>query len=118
PFLTIPWRPDGLPAWDKFTQRRHPVPSQLFVFIDEHPDTMLDAQFGNPVKIPDFSQIWWDKPADRHNLGCNLSFADGHAERWRWKVSKSPAFPGQPVAPGEQPDYERIQNAMKCWGDN
>lgn len=115
-FLVIPPPIYSLPAWEKFTTIRRPA--QVFVFIDEHPDTMLDSQFGNPVKIPYYSDMWWDKPADRHNLGCNLSFADGHAERWRWKVSKTPAYPGQGLAPGELPDYQRIQSAMKCWGDN
>ncbi len=114
-FLVIPPPVDHLPAWEKFSEIRHPTPSELFVFIDEHSDTMLDAQFGNPVLMPYFSQIWWDKPGDRHNLGCNLSFADGHAERWRWKVSKTPAYPGQPVVAGEQPDYHRVQNAMRKW---
>ncbi|HSU53203.1 MAG TPA: prepilin-type N-terminal cleavage/methylation domain-containing protein, partial [Candidatus Dormibacteraeota bacterium] len=37
-----------LPAWKKFSQIIRPRPTELFVFIDEHPDTMLDAQFGNP----------------------------------------------------------------------
>jgi len=115
--LVLPPPINTLPAWTKFSEIWRPLPSQLFVFIDEHPDTMLDAQFGNPVGMPFFSQSWWDKPSDRHNQGCNLSFADGHAERWRWKVPKSPAYPGQPAASGEQPDYDRVQNAMKKWTD-
>jgi prepilin-type processing-associated H-X9-DG protein len=59
--------------------------------------------------------MWWDKPADRHNVGCCLSFADGHAERWRWKVPKTPAAPGDPIRAGEQPDFDRIQDAMKMY---
>ncbi len=116
--LVLPPPVYSLPAWIKFSVIRRPTPSQLFVFIDEHPDTMLDAQFGNPVQMPWYSQIWWDKPADRHNLGCNLSFADGHAERWRWKVPKTPATAGDLVAAGEMPDYQRIQDAMKKQSDN
>ena len=38
-----------IPFWKKFTEIRRPIPSQLFVFIDEHPDTLFDAQFGNPA---------------------------------------------------------------------
>jgi prepilin-type N-terminal cleavage/methylation domain-containing protein/prepilin-type processing-associated H-X9-DG protein len=110
--------PDNtIPAWKKLTQIKSPAPAQAFVFIDEHADTLLDAQFGNPVGIPFFSQIWFDKPADRHNQGANLSFADGHAERWRWKVPKSPAYAGQGIVTGEMPDFQRVQGAMKMWSD-
>jgi len=119
-FIVLPMDPpwDHLPAWEKLTTITKPNPCELFVFIDEHPDTMLDSQFGNPVQIPIYAQIWWDKPADRHNQGCNLSFVDGHVEHWRWKVPKTPAWPGQQVAPGEQEDYARVQNAMKKFTDN
>ncbi len=112
-FLVLPPPVNSLPAWEKFTEIRVPNPCQLFVFIDEHPDTMLDAQFGNPVQMPYYSQTWWDKPADRHNQGAVLSFADGHAERWRWKVTKTPSYPGQAPIPGEDPDYQRVQDAMR-----
>lgn len=110
--------PTSLPAWKAFSQIRRPAPSQLFVFIDEHPDTMLDAQFGNPVGLPFFSQIWFDLPADRHNRGCNLSFADGHAERWRWIAPKTFRYLGQPPTAQEMPDYQRVQAAMKQATDN
>jgi prepilin-type N-terminal cleavage/methylation domain-containing protein/prepilin-type processing-associated H-X9-DG protein len=107
-----------LPAWKKFSQIRHPTPSQLFVFIDEHPDSMLDAQFGNPVGMPHYPVEWWDMPADRHNQGACLSFADGHVERWRWNVSKAGAYAGKPVGAAEMPDFQRVQGAMKLWSDN
>jgi prepilin-type processing-associated H-X9-DG protein len=107
-----------LPAWKKFSQIRHPIPSQLFVFIDEHPDTMLDSQFGNPVGMPYYSVQWWDMPADRHNQGACLSFADGHVERWRWVVPKVVQYIGQPPTTQEMPDFQRVQGAMKLWTDN
>src|SRR5258708_7041953 len=107
-----------LPAWKKFSQIQRPVPSELFVFIDENPDTLLDAQFGNPVGLPFWPAIWFDLPADRHNQGGCLSFADGHAERWKWKVPKVfQSFTAAP-SPEEMPDYLRIQNAMKKYSDN
>ena len=110
--------PTSLPAWRKFSEIVRPAPTQLFVFIDEHADTLLDAQFGNPVGLPFFSQTWFDMPAGRHNQAGNLSFADGHAERWRWVAPKILRYLGQPPAPEEMPDYQRIQNAMKKWTDN
>ena len=107
-----------IPYWKKFSEIRRPVPSKLFVFIDEHPEILLDAQFGNPVGIPVYSQIWFDMPADRHNQGACLGFADGHAERWRWKVPMIFRYLGQAPTTEQMPDYRRVQGAMKCWTDN
>ena len=108
----------SLPAWKKFTQIRHPAPSELFVFIDEHEDAILDAQFGNPPVGSWSDGYWWDLPANRHNQGANLTFADGHAERWRWKVPKKFFNYVQWVPPPEMPDFKRIQNAMKQFLDD
>jgi prepilin-type processing-associated H-X9-DG protein len=107
-----------IPYWKKLTEIRRPAPSKLFVFIDEHPEILLDAQFGNPVGIPVHSQIWFDMPADRHNQGACLGFADGHAERWRWKVPMTFRYLGQVPTAEQMPDYLRVQGAMKCWSDN
>jgi prepilin-type processing-associated H-X9-DG protein/prepilin-type N-terminal cleavage/methylation domain-containing protein len=109
-----------LPSWKKFTQIRLPTPSNLFVFIDENEDTIEDAEFGNPpVGSPYYVQnIWWDMPANRHNQGANLSFADGHVEHWKWKVPKTFYDWFQQVPPAEMPDYTRVQNAMKQPADD
>jgi prepilin-type N-terminal cleavage/methylation domain-containing protein/prepilin-type processing-associated H-X9-DG protein len=107
-----------IPCWKKLTDIVRPPPSSLFVFIDEHEDTLLDAQFGNPVQQPYWGDEWFDKPGDRHNQGSNLSFADGHAERWKWQVPKTPAYPGQMVPPEELGDFRRLQGAMKKASDN
>jgi len=107
-----------LPAYKKFSAIRRPPPTDLFVFIDEHQDTLLDAQFGNPVGLPFFRQMWFDLPADRHNQGGCLSFADGHAERWRWRVPKIFSGFNGTLSPDELPDFQRIQNAMKKYSDN
>ncbi len=106
-----------LPTNKKLTQIVKPPTSKLFVFIDEHPDTLLDAQFGNPVGLPVYPQIWFDMPADRHNQGANLGFADGHAERWRWQTPKVFQYFGQGPSKAELPDYLRVQSAMKLWPD-
>jgi prepilin-type processing-associated H-X9-DG protein len=107
-----------IPSWKKFSGIVRPAPSQLFVFIDEHPDTLLDAQFGNPAGAPYYPAMWFDMPAERHNQGGCLSFADGHVERLRWKVPKTFHTLGQLVTSEDIPDYLRIQSAMKKWSDN
>jgi prepilin-type N-terminal cleavage/methylation domain-containing protein/prepilin-type processing-associated H-X9-DG protein len=113
------YSPD-IPAWTKFTAIRHPVPSGLFVLIDENADTIQDANYGSPpVGSPYYEQnIWWDMPSDRHGQGANISFADGHVEHWKWVYPKDAYYDGQAVAPQEMPDYQRIQNAMKQLSDN
>ena len=107
-----------LPYWKKFSEILRPIPSQLFVFIDEHPDTLLDAQFGNPAGVPVYPLIWFDMPADRHNRGACLSFADGHVERWRWRTAMIYQFLGQAPTGDQMADFLRVQSAMKCWSDN
>jgi prepilin-type N-terminal cleavage/methylation domain-containing protein/prepilin-type processing-associated H-X9-DG protein len=108
-----------IPAYKKFTQIRHPSPSEFFVLIDENSDTQEDAEFGCPPIGGVFQEyVWWDMPADRHDRGANLSFADGHVEHWKWVFPKIAYELGQTVVPGEIPDYQRIRHAMKQPADD
>ena len=105
-----------IPAVRTFAQVQTPGPSNLFVFIDELPQTEFDSFFGMPPKgSPDFEDsqgCWFDMPADRHNQGGNLSFADGHVEHWQWKTPKVFVSFDQAASVAEMPDYVRLQNAM------
>jgi prepilin-type N-terminal cleavage/methylation domain-containing protein/prepilin-type processing-associated H-X9-DG protein len=58
-----------------------PGPSQVYAFIDEDASTIDDGAFWCPEELAD----WGNQPSIRHALGSNLSFADGHAEHWRWR---------------------------------
>jgi len=57
-----------------------PDPSNIFVFMDEHPDTINDGFFVNRLNDPS----WGNLPGSHHNRSANLSFADGHTEARRW----------------------------------
>jgi prepilin-type N-terminal cleavage/methylation domain-containing protein/prepilin-type processing-associated H-X9-DG protein len=108
-----------IPAWTKITEVRHPIPGELFVFIDESADTIQDAEFGNPPVGGIFGEnVWWDLPSDRHSRGANVAFAEGHVEHWKWVYPKSGREVDLSVPPEEMPDYQRVQNAMKQLSDN
>ncbi len=99
-----------LPTFQTLMQIRNPEPANLFVFIDVHEDQIADSLFGIPVPGESWEGIWFDLPANRHNDGCNLSFADGHVEHWKWAVPKVFRSLGQAVEPQEEwRDYERVR---------
>ncbi len=99
-----------LPTFQTLMQIRNPEPANLFVFIDVHEDQITDSLFGIPVPGDALDGIWFDLPANRHNDGCNLSFADGHVEHWRWVVPKVFRSLGQAVEPQEEwRDYDRVR---------
>jgi prepilin-type processing-associated H-X9-DG protein len=74
-----------------------PPPTKASVFIDEAANSIDNNVLGiNPPMLdpsgtflqPNPSETgFWNLPASRHNNGCNLSFADGHAEHWKWQGS-------------------------------
>ena len=98
------------PAFEKLSAIDRPSPAELFVFIDVHENGIWDSLFGIPWPGSLFPDQWWDVPANRHSQGCNLSFADGHVEHWRWVVPKIFMDLGQPIAPnGEIKDFRRVQ---------
>jgi len=101
----------------KFTEIN--VPTGLFVFIDTHEDEIWDSTFG-VISVGDFWQNYWlDIPADRHQRGCNLTFADGHAEHWKWRAFKDGFFPGWPAYNGDDlQDLRRLQQCIKGAGGN
>jgi len=69
-----------------------PGTSMSYVFLDEHPDWIDDAQFyidpaetnGLDAGSTGFTEV----PGSYHNNGCGISFADGHAEIHRWLDSR------------------------------
>jgi prepilin-type N-terminal cleavage/methylation domain-containing protein/prepilin-type processing-associated H-X9-DG protein len=75
-----------------FKLSQMPDPSGIYVFLDEHPDTINDGFFVN--RLEDYK--WGNLPGSYHNGGVNLAFADGHFEAHRWMVADTvrPPVPG------------------------
>jgi prepilin-type N-terminal cleavage/methylation domain-containing protein/prepilin-type processing-associated H-X9-DG protein len=58
-----------------------PNPSNTWVTLDEHPDSINDGYFINNPN----STRWGDIPASYHNGAGGFSFADGHSEIHKWR---------------------------------
>ena len=69
------------PKWLQFLKAtQFSQPSNFYIFIEEHADTINDGYFMNQ-----WDQIkWGNLPASFHHGAANISWADGHLERRRW----------------------------------
>jgi len=100
-----------------------PGPANRIVFLDEGritPDSYATHYI---------NERWWDPPFVRHGDGTNVSFADGHADYWKYMGSKTletgklAAVSGlnasnlhqmQPVNEEDYQDLYKMQKAV--WG--
>jgi len=96
----------------KFTEITQPPPSSLFVFIDENEDAIWDETFGYWATNGPWADYWLDLPSSRHQQGANLSFADGHVERWHWKAPK--IFYEDAEAAYNPDDLADLQRLQQC----
>jgi prepilin-type N-terminal cleavage/methylation domain-containing protein len=94
----------GYPTNQKESDILHPPPAKAFVFIDEREDSIDDGFFAVNVRT------WQNCPAIWHNQGDVLSFADAHAERWRWYevTTLTARFPWGAVRSPVDRDYDRV----------
>ena len=75
---------DGYRGWRAYTKEAHlsnPKPVDLWLFVDEHPDSINDGFLITDVQN---ANNWADLPASYHNHCCGFSFADGHCEIHKW----------------------------------
>ena len=111
----------GYKQFTKIAEIRDPKPAHAFVFTDEREDSINDGWF--PVDMNGYDPVTpsrytiVDYPADWHNRGDNLSFADGHTETWKWRDRRTMPLHRQGtaiplgVASPNNPDVARIQSA-------
>ena len=104
----------------KTTDITSPGPAKRMVYIDEGwvtPDSFA-VHYNNGQ--------WWDDPPTRHGDGTNISFADGHAEYWKWKGmdtaklgrDRERGHPGNHYSPESEAGREDLYDIQKgCWGD-
>ena len=100
-------------SWHKLSQVKDPPPARASVFIDEHEGSIENARF---VITQPGVWSWVDHPASRHLNGGVLSFADGHAELWKWYETQTLSANGRrgwvqgiQGVPGRDRDLKRVQ---------
>lgn len=113
----LPGQPSGGP-WRVYIRESDlvaPSPSDLFVFLDEHPNSINDAAFAVQMPTSALGTFFVDVPAKYHNNCAGFSFADGHAEihKWLapgtipptiWAADTSPAIGGTTTGVPGDPD--------------
>jgi prepilin-type N-terminal cleavage/methylation domain-containing protein/prepilin-type processing-associated H-X9-DG protein len=118
-----------------FKMSQIPSPTEIFVFLDEHPDSINDGYFLNQEPRPSgattgassssiLTSQWHDLPASYHNRSTAFSFADGHAVLHHWlnsstflPVTPEPYLPIEiPSTPsGEEADFEWVLTHMSVY---
>jgi prepilin-type N-terminal cleavage/methylation domain-containing protein/prepilin-type processing-associated H-X9-DG protein len=69
----------------KMSDILNPAPSEAFVFVDEHEDTIEVGSFHGVYHGRLWPDMYWaNLPASRHTGAGTFSFADGHAEIRKW----------------------------------
>lgn len=112
---------DGLINAEKLFLRTtdvdRPTPSNLIIFLEEHPDSINDGAFVSNQG----NRQWIDVPASNHpagatNSAANFSFADGHVESHVWidSVLREPVnflYSSPPVRTGD-PDFAWVLDRL------
>lgn len=103
------WYGKNHTVYKKLADMKVLSPSQAWVFVDEHPDSINDACFFVDVT----AKRWVDLPASYHNGACGFSFADGHSEIKKWVQPETVlpvkfSFSG-PASRAPHRDYEWIK---------
>jgi prepilin-type N-terminal cleavage/methylation domain-containing protein/prepilin-type processing-associated H-X9-DG protein len=96
----------------KYAQLLPLPPTRIFAFIDEQEQSIDDGAMVVRTDLYGFSNEWMDLPGDRHSQGCNLSFTDGHVEKWSWRSPKK--FQGHPQPQANPSDHKDIYKLRAC----
>ena len=86
----------GYYNYHKLSEIKQPAPVNLWVFVDEHADSINDGWLVNGMPA---GMGWTDLPASYHGGACGIGFADGHAEIKKWRDGYNPANNAGTVRP-------------------
>ena len=66
-------------------QMLNPGPANIWLFLDENPDSINDGAFAVTMPASASATSWVDYPATYHNNAGGFAFADGHSEVHKWR---------------------------------
>jgi hypothetical protein len=96
----------------KFTQMvaPYPTPARMLAFVDENEFSIDDGCF---AVYPPSSGVneWWNLAGNRHNGCCTFSFADSHAEIWKWHGSSVLTFRSYDQPGDSSDDLPRVERS-------
>jgi len=72
---------------EKMSELTLPGPTQSWLFMDEHPDSIDDGIFFTNPGDTNGVGMFIELPGSLHDGATGLGFADGHAEIHKWKES-------------------------------
>jgi len=111
-------------TYGKYSDMNRPSPANLFVFAEEHPDSINDSGLAVQIATTTIGGNYIDGPSNLHVGAGSFSFADGHAVIHKWQGpilgrapfvqggSFSAAFPTTVVGgkPGDLHDLNWLQS--------
>ena len=74
-------------TYGRMAEVAKPGPDMLWVFMDEHPDSINDAALAVQCADTSADGAFIDIPASYHGGAAAIAFADGHAELHHWSGS-------------------------------
>jgi prepilin-type N-terminal cleavage/methylation domain-containing protein len=86
----------------------YPTVSKMIVFVDENEFSIDDGCFA-VYPLSSGVKDWWNLAGSRHNGCCTFSFADAHAEVWKWHGSSVLTFQGYDQAGDASDDLSRVE---------
>src|ERR1041385_2058534 len=87
------WRSPPWRIYMKTTDITAPAPVNVWVFLDENPDSINDAAFASAMDDAYPNTVWQDTPSNLHGGACGFSFADGHSEIHKWRDAQTLGIP-------------------------
>jgi prepilin-type N-terminal cleavage/methylation domain-containing protein/prepilin-type processing-associated H-X9-DG protein len=88
PDVTYQAKNEFNPTWPQYLKLGAiSQPANIYVFLDEHPNSINDAYFDDGTQGTATHPTPWsdsDCPASFHNRACGFGFADGHSEIHHW----------------------------------